>query len=120
MILRKSEGTFLTFPDLHVMISDEFNFDSSDTFFGFFEPYFQNKEINADLQAQCRGTSGTSSLSTNSIFTNYSEGSELRNHHPQGETLVLGGRFLNLLTPCRVDTLVFYFPSGWILIFPPR
>ena len=47
----------------------------------------------------------------------YGEGSELRNHHPQGETLVLGGRFLNLLTPCRVDTLVSYFPSGWFLIF---
>ena len=48
----------------------------------------------------------------------YTEVNEVRNHRPQGETLVLGGRFLNLLTPRRVDdTLVSYFPSGWFLIF---
>ena len=51
------------------------------------------------------------------ICASYSEGRELRNHRPPPETLVLGGRFLNLLTPCRVDTLVSYFPSGWFLIF---
>ena len=47
----------------------------------------------------------------------YSEGRELRNHRPQCETLVLGRRFLNLLIPCRVNTLVSYFPAGWFLIF---
>ena len=44
-------------------------------------------------------------------------GPRIKKPPPVTETLILGGWFLNLLAPCRVHTMVSYFPSGWFLIF---